>query len=234
MKYTKEKLFYWDCEWVPISFNYADLKINYHLLAESFEHQVKKWKKQRSVEGKSKFGDLEKWWQEKAHFYPEFCKMICISYGYFEKGKFKIKSVYGEDEKKLLTPIPELFDKVNKAGYYLCGAAIQRYDMPWLSKRLMVNGLVPPGNLNVYGKKPWEVEIYDIMQVWGQGNNQESYTPMELIASSLNIKSSKNDLSGDKVAEAFWNGEINRIKNYCEEDVLCTMKIAEKLIELSY
>ena len=234
MKPTKEKLFYFDCEWVPVVQDPFDLKLDHPLLYDAFEHQVEKWKKSAMESQGSSYlsKSADNWWEEKAHFYPEFCKIVCVSYGYFNKGEFIIKSLYGEDERKLLEPIPELFDKVNQSGYILCGAAIQRYDMPWLSKRLMANGLIPPKNLNVYGKKPWEVEIFDIMQVWGQGNSQESYTPMELIAASLNIESSKNDLSGSKVAEAYFNGELERIKKYCEEDVSCTMKIAEKIIEL--
>jgi len=232
MKPTKEKLFYFDCEWVPVAQIYFDLKMDYPLLAEAFEHQVEKWEAQRAADGKPKFGDLDAWWKEKAHFHPEFCQIVCVSYGYFEKGEFKIKSVYGEDEKKLLTPIPELFDKVNSLGFILCGYAIKRFDMPWLAKRLMANGLKPPSNLSVYGKKPWDIEVFDLPEVWGQGNMQESFTPFELACAAVGLESSKDDLSGPQVAEAFFNGEIVRIKDYCEKDVLKTMELAVKLIEL--
>jgi hypothetical protein len=233
MKPKKEQLFYFDAEWVPVVQDYFNLKMDYTLLADAFEHQVDKWNAKRKEDGLTEITEMDKWWDEKAHFYPEFCQIICVSYGYFNKGEFIIKSLYGKDEKILLQSVATLFNKVNSSGYYLCGAAIQRYDMPWLSKRMMSNEIVPPSSLNVFGKKPWEVEIFDITQVWGQGCNQESYTPMELIAASLNIESSKNDLSGSKVAESYFNGELERIKKYCEEDVICAMRIAEKIIELS-
>lgn len=232
MKPTKEKLFYFDCEWVPIVRDYFDLRLDHRLLAEAFEHQVEKWEKQRAVDGKPKFGDLDKWWKEKAHFHPEFCKMVCVSYGYFEKEEFKIKSVWGEDEAKLLSGIPELFDKVNQLGFSLCGYAIKRFDMPWLSKRLMANGLNPPSNLSVYGKKPWDINVFDLPEVWGQGNMQESFTPFELACAAVGLESSKDDLSGSEVADAYWNGEVERIKNYCEKDVLKTKELAVKLIDM--
>lgn len=232
MKPKKEQLFYFDCEWVPVVQDYFNLRMDYPLLADAFDHQTDKWNAKRIEEGLIPIDDMGKWWEEKAHFYPEFCQIICVSYGFFNKGEFFIKSLYGKDESKVLAPIPELFDKVNASGYYLCGYAIKRYDMPWLSKRLMANGLKPPPNLCVYGKKPWEVDVFDLPEVWGQGNMQESYTPFEVACAAVGLESSKDDLSGPQVAEAFWKGEIVRIKDYCEKDVLKTKELAVKLIDL--
>lgn len=233
MKPKKEQLFYFDCEWVPVVRDYFDLKMDHLLLAEAFGHQIVKWNTKRMEEGRSPIEDESGlWWEEKAHFYPEFCKIVCVSYGYFNKGNFIVKSLYGKDERKLLEPIPELFDKVDSKGYILCGAGIVRYDMPWLSKRLMANGLKPPSNLSVYGKKPWDIDVFDLPEVWGQGCNQESYTPFELACAAVGIESSKDDLSGPEVAKAFFNGEIERIKKYCEKDVLKTMQLAVKYIDM--
>jgi len=232
MKPTKESLLYFDCEWTPVSETFMNLKLDFPKIAEIFEHQVQKWENQRKVDGLSKFGTLHDWWEEKAHFYPEYCKMICVSYGYFNKGQFTLQSVYGEDEKKILTKIAEVFDKVNTAGLSLCGYSIKRFDMPWLAKRMMANDIKPPSNLAMYGKKPWEVDVFDLPEVWGQGNMQESYTPFEVACVALGIESSKDDLSGPKVKEAYWNGELDRIKTYCEKDVKVSMELATKLINL--
>jgi 3'-5' exonuclease len=228
----KEELFYFDCEWVPVSESLLDLQMDHPLLYNAFLHQINKWNLERFKENEP-LKTPEDWWVEKSHFYPEFCKIICVSYGFFKEGIFETRSVYGDDEKKLLTGLPKIFDGVAKVGWTICGAAITRYDMPWLSKRMMTNGIKPPKSLNVYGVKPWDVKVYDIMEVWGQGCKMESFTPLEMICNSLGIEDSKKDLSGEKVAEAYWNGEIERIKNYCEEDVKVTMKCAERLIQLS-
>lgn len=232
MKPTKEQLFYFDSEWVPVVNDYFDLKMDHPILCDAFDHQMEKWNSKRIEEGKESVDKPDWWWEQKAHLHPEFCKIVCVSYGYFNKGEFIIKSIYGEDERKLLEPIPALFDKVNSSGYYLCGYAILRYDLPYLSKRLMANGFRPPKNLNVYGKKPWDVEVFDLPSVWGQGCNQESYTPFELACAAVGIVSSKDDLSGSEVAGAFYKGEIERIKDYCEKDVLKTKELAVKLIDL--
>ncbi|MDD5649128.1 MAG: hypothetical protein PHF86_01735 [Candidatus Nanoarchaeia archaeon] len=229
---NREKLFYFDCEWVPVTENLMNLKLDYPLLEEAFTHQCEKWDAEFIRNGAIKKKGEGLWWEEKAHFYPEFCKIICVSYGFFNKGEFIVKSLYGDNEKKLLTSIPDLFGKVEKLGFTLCGYAIKRFDMPWLSKRLMANGIQPPKILCMYGKKPWEIEVFDLPEVWGQGNMQESFTPFELACAAVGMKSSKGDLSGSKVKEAYWNGQLERIKTYCELDVTKTMELATKLIEL--
>jgi len=175
---------------------------------------------------------VQQFWDEKAHFYPEFCRIICVSYGYFYNDEFILKSIYGDDEKKLMTAVKEVMAKVDKAGLFLCGYAIKRFDMPWLSKRMMANGVVPPKSICTYGKKPWEIDVFDLPEVWGQGNMAESFTPFELTCAALGMGSSKDDLDGSKVKEAYWNGEIERIKTYCEKDVSVAKDLAVRLIEL--
>jgi predicted PolB exonuclease-like 3'-5' exonuclease len=202
-------------------------------LYEVFLHQCEKWNRKNTEEGKNPI-DSSGWWDNNSHLAPEFCKIICVSYGYFHKGEIIIKSLYGDDEAKLMVSVAALFNKVEQQGLILCGAGITRYDMPWLSKRMMSNGVIPPKSINVYGIKPWNVNVYDIIEVWGQGCKQESYTPMEMICVSLGIKSSKEELSGDKVAGAYFDGRLEEIKNYCEKDVEATVKCADRLIQLSY
>ena len=43
MKPKKEQLFYFDSEWVPVVQDYFNLKMDFPLLADAFEHQVEKW-----------------------------------------------------------------------------------------------------------------------------------------------------------------------------------------------
>jgi predicted PolB exonuclease-like 3'-5' exonuclease len=237
MKPTKEQLFYFDCEWVPIARNLGDFEENHPNLYQSFLHQYAKkggdiLPDRKKQEEKSEGMTLQQFWDDKGHFYPEFCKIICVSYGYFYNGEFLLRSVYGDDEKKLMESIREVMVKVEKAGLFLCGYAIKRFDMPWLSKRMMANDVKPPRSICTYGKKPWEVEVFDLPEVWGQGNMAESFTPFELTCAALGLGNSKGDLDGSKVKEAYWNGEIERIKTYCEKDVEVSMHLASKLIDL--
>ena len=227
MVYTKEKMFFFDAEWVPQSETYGLYQIEHPEMAEVFAHQCDKWK------GKDPKGwDYSKYWEEKAHFAPEYCKIICISYGYFNKGEFIVQSIYGEDEYKILEPFRTVLDKVYKAGFVLTGYAIKRFDMPWLSKRMMINGIKPHSSISLYGKKPWEVIAFDIPEVWGQGSMGESYTPFEVASTALGVGNSKDDLSGDKVMRAYYDGELERIKNYCELDVIKSKDLTVKILDL--
>ena len=69
-------------------------------------------------------------------------------------------------------------------------------------------------------------------EVWGQGSMAESYTPFEMACAAMGIDSSKEAFKSDMVAPAYYKGEIEAIKTYCELDVLKTMELATKLIEL--
>ena len=227
MKPKKEQLFYFDCEWVPVADSADALKDLNPELYDIFVHQTEKWNA-KELEPK----DLEYWWEQKAHFHPEFCKIITVSYGYFHDGEFIIRSVYGEDEEAIMTAMAPVFNKVDASGYILCGYAIKRFDMPWLGKRMMANGVVPPKCISVYGQKPWEVNVFDLPEVWSQGCQGESYTPFEMACTALGIPSSKDDISGREVKDAYYRGEMERIKAYCEKDVQKTMELATRLIEL--
>lgn len=227
MKPKKEELFYFDCEWVPQANTVGQLKKEKPELYDIFLHQVEKW--QDKVDGQLTH---QEWWDKKAHMHPEFCKIITISYGYFNGKEFKLASVYGEDEEKMLNQFNALLGKIYSHGLTLCGYAIKRFDMPWLAKRMMANGLSPHYSINVYGKKPWEVNVFDLPEVWSQGCQGESYTPFEMACMAVGIESSKDDISGREVKDAYYRGESERIKDYCEKDVQKTMELATRLIEL--
>ena len=233
MNLKKESLFYFDCEWVPLTETLEELQIVNSRLYDAFLHKAEKINDLARQDGKE-YVEPKILYKNKSHMYPELCQIICVSYGYFNLGVFEIKSIYGSDEYKLLNSVATLFNMVDVKGFTLAGAAILRYDMPWLSKRMMINNIIPPKNLNMYGKKPWEITVFDLPEVWGQGCKSESYTTLELICAALDIEGSKDDLTGFTVFQAFLNGELERIKNYCEKDVLVTSKCINKLIQLSY
>ena len=232
MKPTKEQLFYFDLEWVPISASYMDMQFDYPDLATAFKNRVRVWNEQAEMQN-HKQGDEDYWWEHKIHQLAEFNKIIVCSYGYWNKGEKVIRSIYGEDEKKLLTGVADLFTKVyNAKNYYLSGYAIKRFDIPWLHKRMIINNIKPPGNIQLYGKKPWDVEVFDLPEVWGNGAMGESYTAFEVVSSALGLGSSKTDISGYEVRDVYYNEQngLERIKTYCEKDVEVTMNLAEELI----
>jgi len=150
MKPTKEILFYLDAEWVPLANTLQGLQDTHPEIHTAFLHRCNKWNKEKNDKGESATSP-EYYWETQAHWYPELCKIICVSFAWFQNGELIVKSSYGSDEKKVLEPLVPLFNKVHTKGYIPCGVAINRYDLPWISKRMMANGLKPSALISTYG-----------------------------------------------------------------------------------
>lgn len=162
---------------------------------------------------------------ERAGIYAEFGKVVCISVGVFvpmgEHFGFRIKSFYGKDEKKLLSEFCELLNaRYTNTSKALCGHNGKEFDFPFLSRRMLVNGLKLPFLLDTAGKKPWEVNHLDTMEMWKFGD-YKSYTSLALLAALFDIPTPKDDIDGSMVREVFYEkDDLKRIKIYCEKDVI--------------
>jgi predicted PolB exonuclease-like 3'-5' exonuclease len=79
--------------------------------------------------------------------------------------------------------------------------------------------------LNIAGKKPWEINLLDTMELWKFGD-YKSYTSLDLLAASFNIPTPKDDIDGSMVWKVFWEeNDLERIKNYCQKDVVTVAQI---------
>src|SRR4051812_24545192 len=74
-----------------------------------------------------------------AGIYAEFGKIVCISCGYFfDNRKFRIKSFFGEDEKKLLTDFAEALNRFfHRRNRFLCAHNGKEFDFPFLARRMV-------------------------------------------------------------------------------------------------
>ena len=228
------KLLYFDMEWVPIAKDYSTLMKKFPDHADAWSRRCDKWRGNGKHEDLSN-GDI---YELEAGFYPEFIQIICISVGYYKDSVdgtpiLAIDSFFGHDEKEILTKVHELFTKT--AGkYMLCGHSIKRFDMPYLSKRMAINGITIPWDLNNGAKKPWEITGIDIAEEWGFGCNAEKYTPLDWMCISLGVTSPKSDISGKDVKKAYYNEDrLIDIKNYCEADVKATAECEQKLFSFT-
>ena len=166
----------------------------------------------------------------RAGIYAEFGKIICISVGYFNRSgnswQFRIKSFYGEQEKMLLqefsTMVSRYFDDANNL---LCAHNGKEFDFPYLCRRMLINGVEIPQLLNIAGKKPWEVQHLDTMEMWKFGDFK-SYTSLELLATAFDVPTPKDDIDGSQVWSVYWNDkDLERIKNYCQKDVVTVAQL---------
>lgn len=223
------RLLYFDMEWVPLSKDLNSLSKEYPLQYDAWMRRYKKWNEQ----GKYLDKTAAEVYKEECGFYAEYIKIIVISFGYYNgNGEFKVDSCYGNNEKELLLNAATVLNKVGST-YALCGHSIKRFDMPFLAKRMAFNGINIPFLLNVGPLKPWERTAVDIAEMWGFGCNQEMFTPLDWICTSLGVETSKSGISGKDVANAYWvENRLEEIREYCENDVIVTAKVERKLSSL--
>ena len=170
---------------------------------------------------------------QRAGIYAEFGKIICICAGYFfENGsglQFKVKAFYGDDEKKLLEEFSEALNKsFSTDEHLLCGHNSKEFDFPYIARRCLINGLPIPYLLDNAGKKPWEVQLIDTMDMWKFGD-YKSFTSLNLLAAVFGIESPKDDIDGSQVWSTYWiDKDLERIKNYCMKDVVTDAQLLLK------
>lgn len=193
----------------------------------NFDKLDERWKKlwRHKAQFIAKDGETAEDVYDKAGIYAEFGKIICISVGvFYHQGddlSFKIKSFYGHDEAEILTNFCNLlnasFTSPTKA---LCGHNGKEFDFPYLSRRMLTHGLKLPFLLNTAGKKPWEVNHIDTMQLWKFGDFK-SYTSLDLLAALFDIPTPKDDIDGSMVHQVYYeDNDVERIKNYCQKDII--------------
>jgi len=211
LNYIKlEKILFLDIETVPMSASYKELP----------EKFVPLWDKKAGYL-KKEDGDTPESLFQRAGIYSEFGKVVCISFGMFAAGSFRIKSFYGDDEKLLLYDFAELLEsKFSSSDFLLCAHNGKEFDFPYLSRRMLINGISLPEILDLAGKKPWEVAHLDTMELWKFGDFK-NYTSLETLAAVFNIPTPKDDIDGSQVGKVYWEDkDLERIVNYCQKDVL--------------
>ena len=125
----------------------------------------------------------------RAGIYAEFGKIICISCGFIQgsgdQKKMMLKSFAGDNEKILLHEFAEMLKKWSAHEQrYLCGHNGKEFDFPYLCRRMIINNIPIPAILNIAGKKPWEVNHLDTMELWKFGDFK-NYTSLNLLAHAL-------------------------------------------------
>lgn len=218
------KVFVIDIETVPQYEHFENLS---PALQELWEHKTRH---QRKVEqSPSEF-------YERAGILAEFGKIICISIGFFHQvdglQHFRVSSFYGDDEVEILKNFAALLKKQPK-DQLLCAHNGKEFDFPYLCRRMLINGIAIPTQLQVAGKKPWEINHLDTMELWKFGD-YKNYTSLNLLATVLNIATPKDDIDGSMVKKVYYEEKnLQRIVTYCQKDVITTAQILLRFKGLS-
>ncbi len=200
---------------------------DFTLLSSEWQHLWEE-KTQRSLpEGVS----AAEFYPQRAGVMAEFAKIVCISVGYFTKQgdqlQLRIKSFYGDDEKKILQDLITMLAQTEAKNNKWCfaGHNIKEFDIPFMCRRLLTNGMPIPVFLDFQNMKPWETNTIDTFQYWRFGDYKH-YTSLKLLAATLGVPSPKDDIDGSMVAHVYWNEKnIERIVTYCQKDVLTVANI---------
>ena len=224
---TLREILFLDIETVPYVASYDELDVTWQSLWDN-KHATF-----RDV-GESTPAET---YASKAGIYAEFGKIICVSIGFFHQDKksgsdtFRVKSFSADNEEELLLPFCTLltsyFNDIDR--WHLGGHNVREFDIPYLCRRILANGLTLPTILDLSGRKPWEINVIDTLQQWRFGDFK-NYTSLKLITATLGIASPKEDIEGKDVAAVYWQGhELDRIVRYCQRDVVTVARILMRL-----
>ena len=209
-----------DIETVPQSPSYIDLSDDWKKLWDTKSTSLVKYHE----------GQTNETLYPRAGIYAEFGKIVCISCGVIqgngEQRKIILKSFYGDNEKKLLVDFIDMLNKwATGEAKFLCAHNGKEFDFPYLCRRMIIHGITIPSLLNISGKKPWEVNHYDTLELWKFGD-YKSFTSLNLLAHVLGVPTPKDDIDGSMVWEVYWKEKnLERIVTYCQKDVVTVAQI---------
>ncbi|SMP03834.1 ribonuclease H-like domain-containing protein [Chryseobacterium profundimaris] len=214
-----EKILFIDIETVPGSGSWEELP----------EAEQMLWDKKTKFQRKDEIS-AQDFYSEKAGIMAEFGKIICITIGMLEKNDtLKIKSFAGHDEKKILQEFGEIFNSQRLREVILCAHNGKEFDFPWIARRFLINGMMPPVPFQMFGKKPWEIPHIDTMELWKFGD-YKSFVSLELLAHVFKVPTPKDDIDGSMVSSIYYiEKDLQRIVDYCEKDVLTLANIFRRM-----
>jgi len=168
----------------------------------------------------------QKKYEENAPYYPEYSRIIAITYAtlYLENGNIKreFKKICNEDERLVIETFMAELHVLSSAATKssppffppLCGHNIISHDIPLLIKRFILLSskfetsqqlpLILKRCLNI---KPWESGIVDTVNVW-KFNGYDNMSLM-LISDFLKLKKSVDLLPLDEISRYYWEN-INK------------------------
>jgi DNA polymerase elongation subunit (family B) len=210
-----------DIETVPQAENYLDLS----------EKDRSLWQHKASFLSKNEETPEDIY--SRAGIYAEFGKIVVISLGWMfgnEKNrKIRVTTLANDNEVEILKELIEILRKVDDTQSVICGHNIKEFDIPYICRRILLNGLKLPSVLDVGSMKPWQTPYLDTLEMWKFGDRKH-YTKLDLLAHIFDLPTSKDDIDGSQVYEVYYKeGDLKRIAEYCEKDVVLTCQLYLKM-----
>jgi hypothetical protein len=179
------------------------------------------------------YGDPADGYENKVSLFPEFGRIVCLSYGLWKNGEYQINTISELNEADLVKKIAILFQKCGASGLIPCGWNVKNFDIPWVYRKILMYNLQVPECVNTWGKKPWEVNIVDLKEWWKGFSNLD--VTFEEAMYGLGLPSPKDEMHGGQVHQEYWlQHNTNGIIKYCEKDVMGMIRMTEKIHNTYY
>ena len=230
--HSLKHILFFDVESVSLHEKYDDLDAQGQELWKRKSHQLYRQKEDL---------DYNVAYAEKAGIFAEFAKVVCISVGYLaptnngDDWEFRLKTFYHKDEAIVLSEFADMLTRYynDVSIHSLCGHNIREFDIPFISRRMLVNNIKLPAIIDIRYAKPWEREhLIDTLQDWKFGD-YKNYTSLATLCYTFQIPSPKDTMSGADVHKVYYaDAALDKIAIYCEDDVIATMRVYLRLQNL--
>jgi hypothetical protein len=197
------------------------------------------------------FGDGEvEIYEEKAIYYPEFTRIVAITYAFIQLEKSVpkryFKKIVSEDEYVVIANFMDVLHQLSSEAVQstppsfpmLCGHNIINYDIPLLFKRYVLykdkflaeEQLLPLILKRTLNAKPWESCVIDTVSVWKFNGND--YTPLMLIADHLGLKKTVDLETLSDVSRQYWKTVMDNPEKALDEVALQSATQTNLVIQL--
>lgn len=168
----------------------------------------------------------EEVYKDRAPLMAEFGKIICIAMGKIKDGKLSVMTFAGDNDKEIL----EKFFKIAVKSFGapslkelkddICGHGLKRFQVPFIAKRTLINGIKLPAILDIADMKPWDLTyLIDTHEQW-QMNQFEAYCGLNLLGASFGIPRTSEAIAGQEIDDIYWKQkDLKRIEQYAAEDI---------------
>jgi hypothetical protein len=159
----------------------------------------------------------ELFYQNKAIHYPEFSRILSLTYGVVEQSNGeptrKFQRIVNENEYLVIAPLFDFlhqFDDV-KSFPTLCGYNIISYDIPFLIKRFIYNidsfenKKIPSILKNSLNSKTWESSVVDLIGIWKFNGNNVDNVSLDLVTNFLKLKKTVELLNPSELSKYYWD-----------------------------
>lgn len=170
------------------------------------------------------FGGVDSFYQDHAINYPEYSRIVAITYAtlFIKDGEIKrdFKKIVNDDEKLVIESFMDELRILPTGSTILCGHNIISDDIPRLIKRYLIlnkdneNKEIPKILKRTLTLKPWEGTVIDTSNVWKF--NGYNIMPIMLIADFLGLKKTVDILPANALSKYYWDNIENDSKQVLE------------------